>query len=53
MSSGTNASYIGKTERSLKTRILEHRRHIHIENSEHQVDMDGVKILAVELRFYV
>ena len=49
-----DASYIDETERSLKARFLEHRRpistpsevsrHIHIDNPEHQVDMDGVYI---------
>ena len=54
-----DASYIGETQRSLKVRFLEHRRprsttsevsrHIHIDNTEHQVGMDEVKILTVEM----
>ena len=55
-------SYIGETERSLKTRFLEHRRpsstssevsqHIHIESPGHHVDLDQVKILDREARFF-
>ena len=58
-----DASYTGKTEQSFKSWFLEHRRpssttsevsqQIHTDNSEHQVDMDEVKILAVELRWFV
>ena len=55
-------SFIGETERSLKTRFLEHRRpsstssevsqHIHIESPGHYVDLDQVKVLDRELRFF-
>ena len=55
-------SYIDETERLLKAQFLEQRRpnsttsevarHIHIDNPEHQVDMDGVKILTVEPRWF-
>ena len=55
-------SYIGETERSLKTRFLEHRRpsstssevsqHIHIESPGHHVDLDQVKILDREPRYF-
>ena len=51
-----DVSCIRKTERLLKSTVLEHKRpryttskvsqDIHIDNPEHQVDMDGVKILA-------
>ena len=52
-------SYIGETERSLKTRFQEHRRkssvkssyvaqHIHIESPGHHVSLDEVKILDRE-----
>lgn len=51
-------SYIGETERNLKTRFLEHRRpssttsevakHIHIESPGHKVDLEKVKILDRE-----
>ena len=53
---------IGETERSLKTRFLEHRRpssttsevsqHIHIESPGHQVDLEQVKILEREPRYF-
>ena len=56
------ASYVGETERSLKSRFMEHRRpssttsevsrHIHIEEPGHQVDIERVKILAVEPRWF-
>jgi hypothetical protein len=55
-------SYIGETERSLKTRFLEHRRpsstssevsqHIHIESPGHRVDLDKVNILDRESRYF-
>ena len=55
-------SYIGETERSLKTRFLEHRRpsstssevsqHIHIESPGHRVDLDKVKILDRDPRWF-
>ena len=57
-----DASYIGKTEKLLKALFWEHRRpgcttsevsrHIHIDNPEHQVEMDGVIISAVEPRWF-
>ncbi len=56
------ASYIGETERSLKSRFMEHRRpssttseaspHIHLDELNHQVDIEKVKILAVEPRWF-
>jgi len=55
-------SYIGETERSLKTRFLEHRRpsstssevsqHIHIESPGHHVDLEQVQILDREPRYF-
>ena len=55
-------SYIGETERSLKTRFLEHRRpsstssevsqHIHIESPDHHVELEEVKILDREQRYF-
>ena len=55
-------SYIGETERSLKTRFLEHRRpssstsevsqHIHIESPGHSVNINEVKILDTETRYF-
>ena len=56
-----DASDTGETERSLKARFLKHRNpastpskchDIHIDNPDHQVDMDGVNILAVEPRWF-
>ena len=54
--------YIGETERSLKARFLEHRRpsstssevsqHIHIESPGHHVDLEEVKILDREPRWF-
>ena len=54
--------YIGETERSLKTRFLEHKRpsstssevsnHIHIESPGHHIDLDEVKILDREPRWF-
>ena len=54
--------YIGETERSLKTRLLEHKRpsstssevsnHIHIESPGHHIDLDEVKILDREPRWF-
>ena len=54
-------SYIGKTERSLKQRFLEHRRpssknsevsqHIHVDHPDHSVSLDEAKILDVEPRW--
>ncbi len=56
------ASYIGETERSLKSRFMEHRKarsttsevshHIHHDEPHHQVDIERVKILAVEPRWF-
>ena len=53
---------IGETERSLKEWFLEYRRpssttsevspHIHTEKPEQKVDINGVKILAVEPRWF-
>ncbi|KAI8504116.1 hypothetical protein Bbelb_181840 [Branchiostoma belcheri] len=55
-------TYIGETERSLKTRFLEHRRpssvasevsqHIHIESPGHTVDLEGVRILDTEQDYF-
>ena len=56
-----DASYTGETERSLKHGFLKHRRpsstrKCHdiyiINNPEHHMVMDGVKILAVEQRWF-
>ena len=56
------ASYIGETERSLKTRFNEHRRpsssnskvarHIHMEQSDNTVKMDSTSILTTEARWF-
>ncbi|KAI8490958.1 hypothetical protein Bbelb_313770 [Branchiostoma belcheri] len=56
-------TYIGETERSLKTRFLEHRRpssntsevsqHIHIESPGHTVTLDKVRILDTEKDYFV
>ena len=56
------ASYIGETERSLKARFQEHRRpssstsevskHLHTEQPGHSVQLDKVKILDVEPRWF-
>ena len=55
-------SYIGETAKSLKTRFLEHRRpsstsfevsqHIHIESPDNHVDLEEVKILDREQRYF-
>ncbi|KAI8494283.1 hypothetical protein Bbelb_280430 [Branchiostoma belcheri] len=55
-------TYIGETERSLKTRFLEHRRpssvasevsqHIHIESPGHTVDLEGVRIMDTEQDYF-
>ena len=55
-------SYIGETERALKTRFLEHQRpssvnsevskHIHIELPGHSVSLEKVKILDSEPEFF-
>ena len=57
--------YIGETERSLKARFLEHRRpsstssevsqlsqHIHNESPGHKIDLEKVKILDREPRWF-
>ena len=54
--------YIGETERSLKTRFCEHKRHsttssevsnhIHLEFPGHHIDLDEVKILYREPRWF-
>ena len=54
-------TYIGETERNVKTRFNEHRRpsstksevsqHIHIESPGHTVDFDKVKILDRDPRY--
>ena len=54
--------YIGETERSLKARFLEHRspsstssevsQHIHIESPGHKIDLEKVKILDREPRWF-
>jgi hypothetical protein len=55
-------SYIGETERSLKTRFAEHRRpstvtsevsrHINSDHPEHSISMDATEILSVEPRWF-
>ena len=55
-------SYIGETERTLKTRFNEHKRpsstssevsqHIHIESPGHHVDLEKVKILDRDSRYF-
>ncbi len=55
-------SYIGETERSQKSRFMEHRRpnsttsevfhHIYLDEPDHEVDIKRVKILAVEPRWF-
>ena len=57
-----DASCISETERSLKAQFLKLRRpssttseasqHIHLDSPGNQVDMDGVQILADELRWF-
>ncbi|KAI8500874.1 hypothetical protein Bbelb_216920 [Branchiostoma belcheri] len=56
-------SYIGETERSLRTRFLEHKRpsslssevsqHIHIESPGHTVSLDKVRILDTEQDYFL
>ena len=56
------ATYIGETERSLKSRFNEHRRpsstiseiskHIHIEHPEHSVELENTEILTTESRWF-
>lgn len=55
-------SYIGETERSLKSRFLEHRRpsstspevfqHIHIKLPGHHINLDEIKIIVREPRYF-
>ncbi|CAH1242829.1 HMCN1 [Branchiostoma lanceolatum] len=55
--------YIGETERSLRTRFLEHKRpsshssevsqHIHIESPGHTVSLDKVRILDTEQDYFM
>ena len=55
-------SYIGETERTLRARFSEHRRpstttsevsnHIHRESPGHQVDLNKVKVLSRDTRWY-
>ena len=57
-----SATYIGETERSLKARFQEHKRrssetsevsrHIHVDQPGHSVEMDSVKILDIEPRWF-
>ena len=56
------ASYIGETERSLKTRFMEHRRpssvtsevsrHIHTDQPGHSISIEDTKVLTVEPRWH-
>ena len=56
------ATYVGETERSLKSRFNEHRRlssttlevakHIHLEQPEHSVELENMEILAAECRWF-
>ena len=56
------ATYVGKTERSLKARFSEHRRpssttseaakHIHTDQPEHTVELDNTEILTTEPRWF-
>ena len=56
------ASYVGETERSLKTRFGEHRRpssttsevsrHIHSDNPNHNITLENTKILSVEHKWF-
>ena len=55
-------SYIGETERTLRTRFLEHRRpssstskvsnHIHIGRPDHSVSLDRVEVLDREASWF-
>ena len=55
-------TYIGETERALKTRFLEHQRpssvnsevsqHLHIESPGHSISLDKVKILDSDQDFF-
>ena len=54
--------YIGKTEKSLKSRLNEHRRHssttskvakhIHLEQLVHSVELENTKILTIKSRWF-
>ena len=56
------ATYVGETERSLKSRFNEHWRpssttsevskHIHIEHPEHSVELENTEILTTESRWF-
>ena len=56
------ATYIGETERTLKSRFNEHRRpsytrsevakHIHMDQPEHTVELDNTEILTTEPRWF-
>ena len=56
------ASYVGETERSLKARFGEHRRpssttsevskHLHTDSSNHNIQLENTKILAVESNWF-
>ena len=56
------ATYVGETERSLKSRFNEHRRprsttsmgskHIHTDQLEHTVELDNTEILTTESRWF-
>ena len=56
------ATYVGETERSLKSRFNEHWRpsfttsevskHIHIEHPEHSVELGNTEILTTESRWF-
>ena len=58
----SDASYVGETELSLKARFLEHRRpsntssevsrHINVDEPGHTINMDSVKILGVESKWF-
>ena len=56
------ATYVGETERSLKSRFNEHRtpssttseiaKHIHVEQPEHYVELENTEILITESRWF-
>ena len=56
------ATYVGETERSLKSRFNEHLRpssttsevskHIHLEQPEHSVELENTEILTTESRWF-
>ena len=57
-----DASYIGETERTMRTRFMEHKRrssvnsevskHIHQDHKDHTVTLDKTKILSVDHRWF-